>query len=134
MRDIQLCAALIYWNVVMTLEAAYFLTRWLLPWGRMDWNNIKQILATTQLPQPYAAHHGMDGSEAISCDPLQIPTLGFDQDFPITTDQGEGQEVEISYNPQVHGDLLIYLQAFVEVPETKLQQLIHQMDPNQLQL
>ncbi len=30
-RSIQLCAALIFWNVVMTLEAAYFLVRWTLP-------------------------------------------------------------------------------------------------------
>ncbi len=85
-RDIQLCAALIYWNVVMTLEAAYFLTRWLLPWGRMEWNNIKQILSTTQLLQPYAVHHGTDDLGAISCDPLQIPTSDFEQDLPITTD------------------------------------------------
>ncbi len=86
MRDIQLCAALIYWNVVTTLEAAYFLTRWLLPWGRMEWNNIKQILATMQLPQPYAAHRVTDGSGTISCDQLEIPDLDFDQDFPITTE------------------------------------------------
>ncbi len=86
MRDIQLCAALIYWNVVTTLEAAYFLTRWLLPWGRMEWNNIKQILATTQLPQPYDAHLGTDDLGATNCAQLQIPPLDFDQDFPITTD------------------------------------------------
>ncbi len=42
--------------------------------------------------------------------------------------------MEINYDPQVHGDLLIYLQAFVEVPEIKLQQPIHQMDPDQLRL
>ncbi len=28
-RDIQICAALIYWHLVMTLEAAFFLMRWL---------------------------------------------------------------------------------------------------------
>ncbi len=39
--------------------------------------------------------------------------------------------MEIHYNPQVHGDLLLYPQAFVEVPETKPQDLIHQMDPEQ---
>ncbi len=83
MRDIQLCAALIYWNMVTMLEAAYFLTRWLLPWGWMEWNNIKQILATTQMLQPYVVHQTTGGSGAINCDWLQIPNLVFDQDFPI---------------------------------------------------
>ncbi len=40
-RDNQICVALIYWNIVTTLEATFFLTRWLLPWGQMEWNNIK---------------------------------------------------------------------------------------------
>ncbi len=86
MRDVQLCVALTYWNVVTMLEAAYFLTRWLLPWGRMEWDNIKQILATTQLLQPYVAHRTMDGSGAINCNWLQIPNLDFDQDLPIMTE------------------------------------------------
>ncbi len=47
MRSNQMCAVLIYWHLVETLEAAFFLTRWLLPWDRMEWNNIKQMLATT---------------------------------------------------------------------------------------
>ncbi len=131
-RDVQTCAILIYWNMVMTLEAAFFLTRWLLPWGQMEWNNIKQTLAATWLLEPYAAHRGEDGT--ISCDSLQIPTLDLDQDFPITTSQGEGHDMEISYNPQVHGDPLIYPEAFMEVPGTKVQQLIHQMEPDQLRL
>ncbi len=38
-QSIQLCAALIFWNIVMTLEATYFLTRWLLPFDQFDWNN-----------------------------------------------------------------------------------------------
>ncbi len=130
-RDVQLCAALIYWNVVTTLEVAYFLTRWLLPWGRLEWNNMKQMLASTRLPQPYAAHRGVDDEGAISCAQLQIPTLDFDQDFPIMTQRGEGSEMGIHYNLQVHGDLLLYAQAFMEVPETKPQDPIHQMDPDQ---
>ncbi len=131
-RDIQLCMALIYWNMVTMLEAAFFLMRWLLPWGRMEWNNIKQTLATTQLPEPYAVHRGVD--RTINCDHLQIPALEFDQDFPIMTSQGEGQDMEISYNPQVHGDPLIYPEAFMEVPDMKVQQPIHQMEPEQLRL
>ncbi len=39
--------------------------------------------------------------------------------------------MEINYNPEVHGDPLLYPQAFVEVAETKLQDPIHQMDPKQ---
>ncbi len=123
-RDIQLCVALIYWNVVTTLEAAYFLTRWLLPWGRLEWNNIKQMLAATRSPQPYAVHLGADDSGTIICTLMQIPTLDFDQDFLVMTDRGEGSAMDIHYNPQQHGDLLLYLQAFVEVPETKAQELI----------
>ncbi len=84
-QDIQLCAALIFWNVVTTLEATYFLTRWLLPFGRLEWNNIKQTLAATRLPQPYAEHLLGDGSERIICAHMQILTLTFDQDFPIVT-------------------------------------------------
>ncbi len=50
------------------------------------------------------------------------------------TDRGEGSAVDIYYNPQVHGDPLLYPQAFVEVPEMKLQDPIRQMDPEQYQL
>ncbi len=50
------------------------------------------------------------------------------------TNQGEGQEMEISYKMQVHRDLLIYPQAFMEVPEMKVQQPIHQMEPDHLRL
>ncbi len=32
-RDNQMCTVLIYWHLVVSLEAAFFLTRWLLPWG-----------------------------------------------------------------------------------------------------
>ncbi len=121
MQDIQLCAALIYWNVVTMLEAAYFLTRWLLPWGRLEWNNIKQMLATTRLPQPYDEHLLGDGSDRISCMNMEILMLDFDQDFPIVTDQEEGSAADIHYNPQQHGDPLLYVQAFVEVLEMKAQ-------------
>ncbi len=38
-RSNQMCAVLIYWHVVETLEAAFFLTRWLLPWDQMEWNH-----------------------------------------------------------------------------------------------
>ncbi len=76
MRDNQICAALIYWNMVVTLEAAFFLTRWLLPWGRLEWNNIKQTMAAIWLPEPYSMHRVEEGT--ISCDHLQIPTLDFD--------------------------------------------------------
>ncbi len=98
----------------------------------MEWNNIKQTLATTCLLQPNAEHHGPD--RTISCDHLQIPFLEFDQDFPIMTSQGEGQDMEISYNPQVHGDPLLHPEAFMPVPDTKVQQPIHQMEPDQLRL
>ncbi len=57
----------------------------------------------------------------------------FDQDFPITTSAGEGQNKAISYNPQVHGDPLLYPEAFEEVPRTKVQGAIVQMEPDQLQ-
>ncbi len=50
------------------------------------------------------------------------------------TSQGEGQDMEISYNPQVHGDPLIYPEAFMEVPDTIVQETIHQMEPDQLRL
>ncbi len=68
------------------LEAAYFLTGWLLPWDRLEWNNIKQTLATTRLPQPYADHLLADDSERIICAHMEIPLLAFDQDFPIVTE------------------------------------------------
>ncbi len=42
--------------------------------------------------------------------------------------------MEVSYNPQVHGDPLLYPEAFVPVPGTKVQRLIHQMEPESLQL
>ncbi len=114
--DIQLCAALIFWNVVTTLEAAYFLTRWLLPFGRLEWNNIKQTLATTKLLQPYTEHLPADDSGRIICTHMQIPTLDFDQDLPIVTDRGEGSAADIHYNPQQHGDLILYAQTFMEPP------------------
>ncbi len=96
----------------------------------MEWNNIKQTLASTSLPQPYAEHRGTD--RTIKCDQLRIPNLDFDQDFPITTSQEEGQDIEVSYNPQVHGDPLLYPEAFVPVPDTKVQRPIHQMEPDQV--
>ncbi len=129
-RDNQMCALLIYWHLVTSLEAAFFLMRWLLPWGRMEWNNIKQTLGFTSLLQPYAEHRNPD--RTINCEQLEIPNLDFDQDFPIITSEGEGQDIEINYNPQVHGDLLLYPEAFVPVPEMKVQALIHQMEPDQV--
>ncbi len=114
-----------------TLEAAFFLMRWLLPWDRMEWNNIKQMLATTCLLQPLAERRGPN--RMVNSDQLQIPDLEFDQSFPITTSQGEGQDMEISYNPQVHGDPLLYPEAFAPVPETRVQKPIHQMELEQLQ-
>ncbi len=52
---------------------------------------------------------------------MQIPTLDFDQDFPIVTDRGEGSAADIAYNPQQHGDLVLYAQAFIVPPEAKAQ-------------
>ncbi len=83
---IQLCAALIFWNVVTTLEAAYFLTRWLLPFNRLDWNNIKQTLAATRLPQPFDQHCLVEDPEMVIMGNMEIPPVIFDQDFPIVTE------------------------------------------------
>ncbi len=74
-----------------------------------------------RLPQPYADHILGDGSDRISYTKMKIPTLDFDQDFPIVTDRGEGSAADIYYNPQQHGDLLLYAQAFVDAPEMKAQ-------------
>ncbi len=86
---IQLCAALIFWNVVMMLEAAYFLTRWSLPYDQFEWNNIKQTLATMRLLQPYPQHLLRlltDDPERIICANMEILLLTFDWDFPIVTE------------------------------------------------
>ncbi len=83
---IQLCAALIFWNVVTTLEAAYFLVRWTLPYDQFEWNNIKQTLATTRLLQPYDQHRLVDDPERIMMTNMEIPLLIFNQDFPIVTE------------------------------------------------
>ncbi len=74
-----------------------------------------------RLLQPYAMHLAADNSGMIICTHMQIPMLDFDQDFPIMTDRGEGSAADIHYNPQQHGDPLLYPQAFVDVPETKAQ-------------
>ncbi len=118
-QSILLCAVLIFWNVVMKLEAAYFLVRWLLPYDRFDWNNIKQTLAATRLLQPYNQHHLADDPERILMANMEIPPLIFDQDFPIVTERGEGSTADIAYNPQLHGDLLLYVQAFREPPRRR---------------
>ncbi len=52
---------------------------------------------------------------------MQILTLAVDQDLPTVTDRGEGSAADINYNPQQHGDLLLYAQAFVDVLEMKAQ-------------
>ncbi|MCP4601974.1 MAG: hypothetical protein GY847_15905, partial [Proteobacteria bacterium] len=97
----------------------------------MEWNNIKQTMATTCLPQPFSEHRGPNGM--IKSDQLRIPDIDFDQSFPIMTSQGEGQDIEIDYNPQVHGDLLLYPEAFVPVPDQKVQGVIRQMELEQVQ-
>ncbi len=74
-----------------------------------------------RLLQPYAEHLSADDSGRINCTHMQIPMLDFDQDFPIVTDRGEGSAADIHYNLQQHGDQLLYVQAFVEAPETKAQ-------------
>ncbi len=62
---------------------------------------------------------------------MQIPMLDFDQDFSIVMDRGEGSAADIHYNLQQHGDPLLYVQAFIEPPETKAQGLIRLMDYEQ---
>ncbi len=84
--SIQLCAALIFWNVVTMLEAAYFLTRWLLPFDRLDWNNIKQTLAATRLLQAYDQYRMAEDPERIMMANMEIPPVIFNQDFPIVTE------------------------------------------------
>ncbi len=44
MRSLELCAALIYWGIAPMLEAAYFLTRWLLPFDILDWKTLRQTV------------------------------------------------------------------------------------------
>ncbi len=102
--------------MVKTLEAAYLLTRWTLPFDRLDWNNIKQTLAAMRLPQPFDQHHLVDDPERIIMVNMEIPLLIFDQDFPIVTERGEGSMVDIAYNLQLHGDPLLYVQSFREPP------------------
>ncbi len=45
MRSLELCAALIYWNIMPTLEAAYFLASWLLPFDILDWKTLRQMMS-----------------------------------------------------------------------------------------
>ncbi len=129
--SIQLCAALLFWNVVRMLEAAYFLTRWLLPFDRLDWNNIKQMLANTRLLQAFDQHCLADDPEMIIMANMEIPLLIFDHDFPIEMERGEGSTAEVAYNPQLHGDLHLHVQAFREPPEEKEQGEIKPMAKEQ---
>ncbi len=92
--SIQLCAALIFWNMVTMLEATYFLTRWLLPFDQLDWNNIKQTLAATGLPQACDQHRLVDDPEMIITGNMEIPPVIFDQDFSIVTERGEGSTAD----------------------------------------
>ncbi len=103
------------------LEAAYFLTRWLLPFDLFDCNNIKQTLVTMRLPQAYDQHRLADDPEMIIMANMEIPLVIFDQDFPIVTERGNGSSADIAYNLQLHGDLLLHMQAFREPPEMKQQ-------------
>ncbi len=130
-QSIQLCAALIFWNVVTTLESTHFLTRWLLSFNRLDWNNIKQMLAATRLLQAYNQHHLADDPEMIITGNMEIPPVSFDQDYPIVTERGEGSMADIAYNPQLHGDPLLHVQAFREPLGMKEQGMIRPMDHDQ---
>ncbi len=72
MRSLELCAALIYWNIVPTLEAAYFLTRWLLPFNILDWKTLRQTLGVCQLPLLNDKFQGAPG-KAVNEQTIPVP-------------------------------------------------------------
>ncbi len=50
MRSLELCAALIYWRIMPTLEATYFLTRWLLPFDILNWRTLRSTVDVCSPP------------------------------------------------------------------------------------
>ncbi len=91
----ELCAAPLYWNPTPMLEAAYFLTRWLLPFDTLNWRTLRSVLHV--------------------CGPLQLKPQfrgTDDQTFPIRMDLEGGAYQDQYYDPIEHGDPLNYPDAF----------------------
>ncbi len=112
MRSLELCAALIYWNIMPTLEAAYFLTRWLLPFDILDWKTLRQTVGVCHPPLLNDEFRGALGY-AVNEQTMPVPpVLNFHQSFPIRYELEGGGYQEWYYAPDEHRDPLNYPEAF----------------------
>ncbi len=115
MRSLELCVALIYWNIVPMLEATYFLTRWLLPFDILDWKSLRQMLGVCHPPLLNDKFRGAPDN-AVNEQTVPIPpVLTFNRSFPIGHELKGGGHEEQYYTPEEHGDPLLYPNCRVRV-------------------
>ncbi len=133
MRSMELCTALIYRNIAPTLEATYFLTRWLLPFGILDWKTLRQTMSVCHPPLLNDEFQGALGN-AVNIQTIPIPpVLTFNWFFPIGHELEGGGYEEQYYTPEEYRTPLLYPDAFWElVGEEESSPILHMSEEDQL--